>query len=123
MKVNALKKDYIIDSRIKYSNDKKESIVWFLKDTLKPHIETRQILTSGKVSAAYNRRYMGNGDIFETFQTPKAILKVYKDKANNIKKMLMQNSYDKKEIPANKDFIESFKSALKFVNKDLFSNI
>lgn len=123
MKVNALIKDYIINSRIKYSQDIKENIVWFNNDNLKPYIETCQIIESGKIRASYNRKKMHNGDTFEVFNTSYASLQAYKNKDGRNSKILLKDFKDKSKRPVTEEAIDSFKSALTFINKDLFGNL
>lgn len=123
MKVNALLKDYIINSRIGHSNDIKESIVWFTKDTLKPYITTSQVQTAGKIQGAFSRKFMQNGDTFEVFQTPYTSLQVYKSKNGKTEKILLKDCKDKSKRQVEENAIDSFKSALKFINKDFFSSL
>ena len=120
MKVNTLIRDFIINSRVRYSDTTIEDVVWFDKKNYKPYIETRRITEANKQLASYDIKHMQNGDTFELYQTPYAGVQVYKDKNNNIKKVMFKDLRDHKKNQVIDKAIDSIKSAIEHIDKDFF---
>ena len=120
MKVNTLIRDFIINSRVRYSDTTIEDVVWFDKKNYKPYIETRRITEAHKQLASYDIKHMQNGDTFELYQTPYVGVQVYKDKNNNIKKVMFKDLSDHKKNQVIDKAIDSIKSAIEHIDKDFF---
>ena len=120
MKVNTLIRDFISNSRVRYSDTTIEDVVWFDKKNYKPYIVTRRITEAHKQLASYDIKHMQNGDTFELYQTPYAGVQVYKDKNNNIKKVMFKDLCDHKKNQVIDKAIDSIKSAIEHIDKDFF---
>lgn len=120
MQVNSVINDFIINSKVRYSDAIIEDIVRFSKKNSKPYIETRRITEANKQLASYDIKHMQNGDTFELYQTPYAGVQVYKDKNNNIKKVMFKDLRDHKKNQVIDKAIDSIKSAIEHIDKDFF---
>ena len=123
MQVNSVINDFIINSKVRYSDAIIEDIVRFSKKNSKPYIETRRITEAHKQLASYDIKHMQNGDTFELYQTPYAGVQVYKDKNNNIKKVMFKDLRDHKKNQVIDKAIDSIKSAIEYINKDFFKDV
>lgn len=123
MQVNSVINDFIINSKVRYSDAIIEDIVRFSKKNSKPYIETRRITEAHKQLASYDIKHMQNGDTFELYQTPYVGVQVYKDKNNNIKKVMFKDLRDHKKNQVIDKAIDSIKSAIEYINKDFFKDV
>ena len=123
MQVNSVINDFIINSKVRYSDAIIEDIVRFSKKNSKPYIETRRIAELNKPAASYDIKHLHNGDTFELYQTPYVGIQVYKDKSGNIKKVMMKNLRDHEKNQVIDKAVDTIKSAIEYINKDFFKDV
>jgi len=58
---------------------------YYIKNPLRPVIESHQFINNGKINAEFSSKTLSNGDKFEVYRTPEETVKLIQDKLGKIK--------------------------------------